>query len=132
MNKHACMGLGHGCASQHRPQCPVAGSGTNISPAFTTRKYVRHLGPRKRSCMHVLGPRKQHASVYENVQTIISWLLPLLKGFYDTHTCTICTYISKQWLEHFSYTETVTCMRVLHKDCSKLKGKYKDVKSVAN
>ena len=88
----------------------------------------------------VQGPRKLNVAVF--------------KGFYDTQTqpvsvslknaksCVRSMYIHKQWLAYFSYTETGTCMRVLHKDeiCftswtpslddrSKLKGQYTDVKS---
>ena len=128
MNKHACVGLDHGCAIA--AQCTVAGAGTNIAPAFTTRKHarVRHWDQWKCSCVHVVDPRKQHVLVYENVQTIISWLLPAFKGFYDTHAQLTSVsykhakrrlrymYIRKQRLAHFSYTETVTCMRVLHND----------------
>ena len=87
-----------------------------------------HLDLRKCSCVRVVDPRKQHVFVYENAQTIISWLLPAFKGFYDTHAQLTSVsykhakrrlrymYIRKQRLAHFSYTETVTCMRVLHND----------------
>ena len=63
------------------PTVPVAGAGTNIRPAFTTRKHarekgrekrVRHLEQRKRSCVRVVDPRKQHVSVNENAQEIVS------------------------------------------------------------
>ena len=73
-----------------------------------------------------------------------SCMLPVFKGMYDTHTqlasvsyrhakrCVHCVHICKYWLAYFSYTETVTRLRVLHKDeicwmsslndCSKIKG----------
>ena len=44
-----------------------------------------HLDPQKHSCMRVWDLRKLHVFVYENAQTIISWLLPAFKGFYDRH-----------------------------------------------
>ena len=89
---------------------------------------VRHLDQQKRSCVRVVDPWKQHISVYKNVQTIFSRLLLGLKGYYDTHMqpvsvsprhakhCMRYVYKRKQRLAHFLYTETVTCMRVLHKD----------------
>ena len=61
------------------PMCPVAGAGTNIWPAFTTRKHARekgreyfvhHLDQRKRSCLRVVDPWMQHVSVNKNAQTI--------------------------------------------------------------
>ena len=41
---------------------------------------------RKCSCTRVWDPRKLHISLYEKAQTIVSWMLPALKGFSDTHT----------------------------------------------
>ena len=115
---------------------------------------MHHLDQQKRSCMCVWDPWKLHVSVYENAQTIISWLLPALKGFYDTHMhpvsvshrhanrCVRYVYLSKHWLDYFLYTKTVKCMRFLHEDeifftsmdpslnnHSKLKGECADVKS---
>ena len=87
----------------------------SLRPAETFMRAVVHL-------------RKQHLSVYKNVQTIISWLLPALKGFYNMHAQLTSVsyihakrrvryvYIRKHWLAYFSYTEMVTCMRVLHED----------------
>ena len=86
------------------------------------------LDQRKRSCVRVVDPQKLQVSVYKNAQTIFSWLLPGLKDYYNTPTqpvsvsprhakrCMRYVYICKQRLVHFSYTEAVTCMRVLHKD----------------
>ena len=42
---------------------------------------MHHLDQRKRSCVRVWDPRKLHVSVYENAQTIVSWLMPLSKVF---------------------------------------------------
>ena len=59
----------------------MAGAGTNIRPDFTTRKHARekgrekgvhHLDQQKHSCVRVVDPRKQHVSMNENAQTIIS------------------------------------------------------------
>ena len=50
-------------------------------------KCLCHLDPLKHSCMRVCecDPQKLHVSVYKNAQTIVSWLLPVFKGFYDAH-----------------------------------------------
>ena len=89
---------------------------------------MRHLDQRKRSCVRVWDPRKLHVTMYENAQTIVSWLLPKFKGFYNTHAQLASVsykyakrrlryvYMRKHWLAHFSYTETVTCMHVLRND----------------
>ena len=67
--------------------------------------------------MRVVDPRKLHVSVYKNAQTIVSWLLPVLKGFYDTHAqLTSVWYIRKHCLAYFLYMETLTRMRVLQED----------------
>ena len=95
------------------PQCSVAGYGTNILPAFTTRKQacqrmeelcMLHLDSQKCSCTRVWDPRKLHVSIYENVQTIVSWLLLAFKGlndsqytyapfFSDRHSKTLCALL---------------------------------------
>ena len=47
---------------------------------------VHQLDQWKCSWVCVVDPRKQQVSVYKNEQTIFSWLLPGLKGYYDMHT----------------------------------------------
>ena len=134
--------------SQRCPKCAMAGPVTNIPPANTTRKQawekgktpkelcMRHLDPRKCSCVRVWDPRKLHVSVYKNAPTIVSWWLSSFKGLYDTHThYTLCSFhvihtrktlcacikkhvynLRKQWLAYFSYTEMLIRLRVLHDD----------------
>ena len=70
---------------------------------------MRHLDQRnrKRLCVRVVDPRKQHVSVYKKAQAILSWLLPV------EHEKRRVGYISKHWLVYFSYTETLTRMRGL-------------------
>ena len=107
------------------PRCPVARAGT-----FTTRKHAQEKGrgvacasldQRKRSCVRVVNPWKLHVSVNENAQTIVSSLLPVFKGFYDTHMRhTSVSYRHAKRSVHFIYiyanTETRTCMHGLHDD----------------
>ena len=88
-------------------------------PARRARIVYASLSLQKRSCVRVWDPQKLHVSVYENVRTIVSWLLLAFKGLYDTHTqpvsvsyihakrCVHYVHIRKHWLAYFSYTETV-------------------------
>ena len=64
---------------------------------------------------------KLHVSVNENAQTFVSSLLPVFKGFYDTHMRhTSVSYRHAKRSVHFIYiyanTETRTCMHGLHDD----------------
>ena len=64
----------------------------------------------------------------KQTQTLFSWLLPLFKGLYDTHTqpvsasyrhakrCVRYVNTRKQYSAYFSYTETVTHVRVWDDD----------------
>ena len=49
----------------------------------------------------------------ENVQIIVSWLLPASKGMY---ACVHYVHVRKQWVAYFLYTEMLTRMHVLHED----------------
>ena len=53
---------------------------------------MRHLDPRKHSCVCVSDPRKLHVSVYENAQTIVMWLLPVLYRI-DTQNAVCMGYV---------------------------------------
>ena len=58
----------------------------------------------KRSCVRVVNPWKLHVSVNENAHTFVSSLLPVFKGFYDTHMRhTSVSYRHAKRSVHFIY-----------------------------
>ena len=83
------------------------------------RERVAHasLNQWKRSCMRVVYPRKQNVSVYKNARTIIRWLLPALKGFYDTHAqLTSLSYIHTKCREGYVCTQTLIGVFFVHRN----------------
>ena len=138
MDKHACVGLSHGCAIAELPTVHIGRIWNSYSAGFYNtetcprkrREGVAHASLRPAETFMRVCLRPMEAACFcvrkcaNNRQMIDAGI----QRFYNTHAqlasvsykhakrCVRYVYICKHWLPYFSYTETVTRMRVLHED----------------
>ena len=73
------------------------------------------LRPAETFSVRVWDPQKLHVSVYENAWTIVSWLMPALKGLYDAYAACFCIiYTSKTKCAIRTYTQTLMGIIFIH------------------